>query len=116
MTDVRLASHRVCARTGMVARGASIAWLSQYPNEDEVLFPPVCALEVARTRVEGSMIVVELKPGVSSGGALWSMDCRTLAEQLCHFGHLCPPLFPTPIHRVPPRSSATPLPPLSHAH
>ena len=35
-----------------------------YPNEDEVLFPPLCALEVARTRVEGRVLVVELRPGI----------------------------------------------------
>ena len=36
---------------GMVARGADVSWLSMYPKEDEVLFPPMCACEVQQTRV-----------------------------------------------------------------
>ncbi len=31
---------------GMVDRGASVSWCSQYLAEQEVLFPPLCALEV----------------------------------------------------------------------
>jgi len=50
---------------GMVARGADVSWLSMYPKEDEVLFPPMCACEVQRTRVEGSVVFVELRPGVA---------------------------------------------------
>ena len=47
---------------GMAARGADISWLSMYPNEDEILFPPMTALEVITTRTEGSIIVVEIRP------------------------------------------------------
>ena len=47
---------------GFVARGASIAWLSQYPKEEEILMPPLTALEVAGTRIEGAVVVVELRP------------------------------------------------------
>ena len=32
--------------TGMVTRGASLAWLSFYPEEEEVLLPPCTAMEV----------------------------------------------------------------------
>ena len=46
---------------GMVARGADVSWLSMYPNEAEILFPPICACEVIKTRCERSMIIVELK-------------------------------------------------------
>lgn len=48
---------------GMVARGADIGWLSMYPNEAEILFPPLTACEVVRTRIDGSTLVVELRPG-----------------------------------------------------
>ena len=45
---------------GFVARGASISWLSQYPNEEEILFPPLTALEVSETRVEGALLIVQM--------------------------------------------------------
>lgn len=52
-------------KQGMVSRGADVSWLSMYPKEDEVLFPPMCACEVLQTRVEGSVVIVELRPGVA---------------------------------------------------
>lgn len=51
---------------GFVARGASISWLSQYPNEEEILFPPLTALEVSGTRVEGAVLIVELRPSMKA--------------------------------------------------
>ena len=41
---------------GMADRGAQISWLSQYPNEEEVLFPPLTGLQVERRsyRPEGN--------------------------------------------------------------
>lgn len=79
---------------GMVARGADVSWLSMYPNEDEVcklmpcapllapiysrasivcarvllaqvLFAPLTACEVHQTRIEGSVLIVELRPGAA---------------------------------------------------
>ena len=47
---------------GFVARGASISWLSQYPTEAEILFPPMTALEVTGSRIEGEMMVLCLQP------------------------------------------------------
>ena len=46
----------------MVDRGAELSWLSQYPHEKEVTFPPLTALEVRDSHVEGSIIVVEMTP------------------------------------------------------
>ena len=46
-------------RQGMVNRGANISWLSQYPHEQEILFGPLTGIEVLRTRIEGSVVVIE---------------------------------------------------------
>jgi len=54
---------------GFVARGASISWLSQYPQEEEVLYPPFTALEVSGTKIEGAVVVVGLRPSLSSAVA-----------------------------------------------
>ena len=37
---------------GMVDRGASLDWLSQYPHEREILWPPLTALEVLEVHDE----------------------------------------------------------------
>ena len=80
---------------GMAARGAEISWLSQFPAEDEgalcrperipppadvmppvplhtlsdscvaVLFAPLTALEVKGTRVEGRVLVIEIRPNAA---------------------------------------------------
>jgi len=50
---------------GMAARGAEISWLSQFPAENEVIFAPLTALEVESTRIEGSVMVVNIKPGIA---------------------------------------------------
>ena len=47
------------------SRGAEISWLSQFPAEDEVLFSPLTMLEVQSTRVEGSVLVVSILPGLA---------------------------------------------------
>jgi len=49
---------------GLVDRGADLSWLSQYPFESEITFPPCTGLEVKGKRVEGSVMVVELAPSV----------------------------------------------------
>ena len=91
---------------GMVSRGANISWLSMYPAEDEgsslgssliaafpprhsshfawiswhgaVLFPPCTSLEVWGNRVEGSVVVVELRPGCPEP----ALKEPSLAEQM----------------------------------
>lgn len=52
---------------GLVDRGACIDWLSQYPFEEEKLYPPLTALSVVGTRLEGNMIVVILRVTVNNG-------------------------------------------------
>ena len=44
---------------GMVNRGADISFLSQYPSEREILFGPLTGIEVLRTRIEGSAVIIE---------------------------------------------------------
>jgi hypothetical protein len=47
---------------GMIDRGASIQWCSQFPAEEEILFAPLTGLEVTGTpQVEGKTLVVELR-------------------------------------------------------
>ena len=43
---------------GMVDRGADLTWLSQYPHEQEVLFPPLTGLEALSTEVDGNSLLV----------------------------------------------------------
>jgi len=58
---------------GMVNRGADIAWLSQYPEEKETLFPPLTALEVVRDpstervcpTTVGAVAMLPVRPSVS---------------------------------------------------
>ena len=49
------------ASMGMIDRGADISWLSQFAHEQEVLFPPLMALEVMGTRVDGDILIVTSK-------------------------------------------------------
>ena len=44
--DSTTASTLVVATMGMIDRGATLDWLSQYPHEREVLLPPLTAMEV----------------------------------------------------------------------
>lgn len=50
---------------GMIARGADISFISQYPHEKEVLFNPLTGLEVKSTRVEGSVLVISVAPSIN---------------------------------------------------
>jgi len=50
---------------GLIDRGADLAWLSQYPHEAEVLFPPLTGLEFIRYEIEGARLVVEVRPSVN---------------------------------------------------
>ena len=50
---------------GMVDRGAELEWLSQYSHEKEILFAPLTGIEVTDTRVEGSVLVVNVRLNVN---------------------------------------------------
>ena len=54
-----------CMDQGLVDRGADLAWLSQYPHESEVLFAPLAGLGVVSTRVDGSVLVVQMRLNVN---------------------------------------------------
>ena len=47
------------AQMGMIDRGADISFLSQFPGEQEILYGPLMGMEVRRTRVHGSTLVVK---------------------------------------------------------
>ncbi|CAK0862588.1 unnamed protein product [Prorocentrum cordatum] len=48
-------------QTGMIDRGADLSWISQYPHERELCFPPLTSLQVLGTSVEGMVLVVSLR-------------------------------------------------------
>ena len=48
-------------KLGMLDRGADISWLSAYPHEKEILFPPLLGQQVCETRVERQTLVVETR-------------------------------------------------------
>ena len=45
-------------------RQAELSWLSQYPHESEICFPPLTGLTVRERRVVGGALVLELLPRV----------------------------------------------------
>ena len=46
---------------GLIDRGCDVAWCSQYPFEREILFAPLTALESTGSRVQGNVLVLELR-------------------------------------------------------
>ena len=57
-SDQQEASTIFEMRMGMVDRGADLAFLSQYPHEQEVLLPPLTGIEALNVEVESSMLVI----------------------------------------------------------
>ena len=49
-TEKEAASCVMEVKMGMIDRGADLSWLSQYPDEREITFPPYTGLEVLGTR------------------------------------------------------------------
>ncbi len=64
----------------MVDRGADLSWLSQYPAEKEVTFPPLTALEVRGSRIEDNTIIVEMTPRVVESCTEIEPDPEELAK------------------------------------
>ena len=54
---------------GLIDRGCDLSWLSQYPFESEILFAPLTGIEVLGTRVDGSVLVVVLRPTTNQNAA-----------------------------------------------
>ena len=50
---------------GMIDRGADLTWVSQYPHEKEILFSPLTGLETISSRVEGQVLIVEMRLSVN---------------------------------------------------
>ncbi|KOO36153.1 hypothetical protein Ctob_009550, partial [Chrysochromulina tobinii] len=51
---------------GLIDRGADLKWLSQYPHEAEVLFPPLTGLEFLKFRVdEYGLLIWTVRPSVN---------------------------------------------------
>ena len=71
---------------GMVSRGASMEDFSQYPHEREVLFSPLLGVEVLGSRVEGSVLVVQLRVTVNVTALTLEQQLskrRRLVQQMC---------------------------------
>ena len=51
--------------TGMVDRGASLRWLSWYPHEQEILFPPLTGLEPTGSHVDSRTLVVHTRVSIN---------------------------------------------------
>ena len=71
---------------------ADISWLSEYPAEEEVAFPPLTGLRVVRSRVNGPALMLEV--------------CTSRAS-------VCakpPPVAPLPAAAPPPRAEAARVP------
>jgi serine/threonine-protein phosphatase 6 regulatory ankyrin repeat subunit B len=50
---------------GAVDRGCNLEWISQYKHERECLFPPLMGMELLQTRVEGRVLIAEVRPSVN---------------------------------------------------
>ena len=54
---------------GRIDIGADLSWVSQYPGESEILFPPLTCLEVVgEPRVEGGVIIFPLHANMNLKG------------------------------------------------
>ena len=51
---------------GLRDRGAEMAWISQYPHELEVLFPPLLGVEMTDARVDSDLLVVSIRPTINA--------------------------------------------------
>eukprot|EP00966_Prymnesium_polylepis_P130877 3026952-Prymnesium_polylepis.1 len=68
---------------GMVDRGADIGWLSQYPHEAEVLFAPLAGLEVQSSRIDGEVVVLEIRLSINLSSATMDQVIAKRHKLLC---------------------------------
>ena len=71
---------------GLVSRGADVSIFSQYPHESEVLFSPMLGVEVVGTRVEGGVLVVQMRVTVNMTALTLEQQLskrRRLVQQMC---------------------------------
>eukprot|EP00966_Prymnesium_polylepis_P312242 7214978-Prymnesium_polylepis.1 len=50
---------------GLVDRGAELVWISQYPHEAEILFPPLAGLEMGEAKVNVDSLVLNMRVSVN---------------------------------------------------
>jgi hypothetical protein len=62
-------------RMGMVDRGALLSWLSQYPKEEEILFPPLTGLEVLGEFIDGATLCTRMRANIN-------LQSKTIEELL----------------------------------
>ncbi|CAK0805338.1 unnamed protein product [Prorocentrum cordatum] len=60
-------------QTGMIDRGAELSWISQYPHEKEMCFPPLTSMQVLGTSVKDKVLVVSLRLNLN-------LTCSTIEE------------------------------------
>ena len=77
-------------QTGMIDKGADLTWVSQYPHEAELCFPPLASMQVLGTSVEGSVLVVSLRLNLNLTSPTIEEAIgkrRKVAADMCH--NLC---------------------------
>ena len=67
---------------GMVDRGADLTDISQYPEEREILFPPLTALQVVGRRVSHKALIIDVRPTVNTNSLTISQVISKRAKLL----------------------------------
>merc|ERR1719350_1653787 len=73
-------------KMGMVDRGADLSGFSQYPHEREICFAPLTGIEVLKTRVDASVLVVEARLNINL--AAMTME-QVVSKRKKAFGDMC---------------------------
>jgi hypothetical protein len=91
---------------GMVDRGCELDWISQYPHERECLFAPLTGLQLVRTRVEGGMLVAELRLNINLNALTLEQVIGKMKRAHLDFGRLVENGF---VHNGVPKTALAPL-------